>query len=621
MASERGTAGPLRILFSMRNTWYIRLFESVIRECARRGHRVHILAEQERAEVGRDWNAAAEALAAEYPGITFAWAPRQIDNDWIDLRLMIRLGIDHLRFQTDAYAHAPALVERARRRTPEAIVALADRPGWRTRPGRAAIAAALRLAEHAMPTDGSLAACIAEWKPDLMLITPLLTLGSEQQDVLRIGRRLGIPTALCVGSWDHLSSKALIRERPDRVLVWNETQKDEATTLHQIPASRVVVTGAQCFDQWFDRTPTLSRDEFCRKVGLDPSRPYVLYVCSALFEGSPSEAEFVVRWAEAVRASGDATLSSAGLLVRPHPKRGFEWDAVDATVPGMVLWPPRGAAPLDGPTKADYFDSMYHAAAVVGLNTSALIESGIVGRAVHTILLPEFYENQEGTLHFHYLLRGGLLRVTRDLAAHVAELAASVAQADPAVHHNRAFVEAFVRPRGLDVPATPGFVDAVESLARAGVAPTAEPWWVPRLRRALEPLAKRTSGTFAEQIARERRRRIEERERAERIERHEAMRAEQRSQRLAAREAQKQAKARAEQARREQVLQERAARRQARADEHERARADKLEAKQRARVEKERQERAAKSQRRRRRRIAAFGVRLRRLLGSPPARS
>ncbi len=97
-----------------------------------------------------------------------------------------------------------------------------------------------------------------------------------------------------------------------------------------------------------------------------------------------------------------------------------------------AIWPPRGAAPIDAATKADYFDSMYHSAATVGLNTSALIEAGIVGRAVHTMLLPEFYENQEGTLHFRYLLEGGLLRHARDLDTHVAQLAESLATADSA---------------------------------------------------------------------------------------------------------------------------------------------------------------------------------------------
>jgi hypothetical protein len=280
---------PLRVLFSMRNFWYVKLFESVIRELASRGHEVHILAERgAHNERARDWNDAAAALAEEHPTVTFAWAPHQVEDDWADLRVMIRLGLDHLRFLEPAYARAPMLGQRARRRTPQAIVALADLPVIGSKIGRRLMAGALRLAERAVPTGAALAECIEQHTADVILVTPMLTLGSEQIDVVRTARRLGVPTALCVGSWDHLSSKALIRQSPDRVFVWNETQKNEAVHLHHVPADRVVVTGAQCFDQWFDRRPTLDREAFCRRVGLDPSRRYVLYVCSALFEGSPN---------------------------------------------------------------------------------------------------------------------------------------------------------------------------------------------------------------------------------------------------------------------------------------------------------------------------------------------
>ena len=541
----------MRILFSTRNFWYTRLFEPVIRELAERGHEVHVLAERgERNLLSRDWNAAMARLASSHPNISFAWAPLRIETDWIDLRQMIRLGIDHLRFLEPAYALAPKLAERARVRTPELVVRLGDAPVLRTRLGRRLLKFVLRQAERAVPIDPDLAEYIEAQRADVILVTPLVALGSEQQDVVRIARRIGTPTALCVGSWDHLSSKALVRDQPDRMFVWNETQKQEAVALHRVPAERVIVTGAQCFDIWFGRTPTLDREAFCRKVGLDPARPFLLWVCSALFEGSPSEAEFVARWIRELRAIGKPRLRDAGILVRPHPKRKSEWDAVDLSgVENVALWPPRGAAPMDPPTQSDYFDSMYHAAVTAGLNTSALIEAGIVGRAVHTILLPEFYENQEGTLHFHYLLQQGLLQSARDMATHVAQLDASLAEADPAVHHNQAFVEGFVRPRGLDVAATPVFADFVESMTSLPILPRLDPIWGPALRWTLIPLARKTSGTFAEQISRERRRRDKRRRSEERRAALDAARAAQKAQVAEERRLRREAEARERQER------------------------------------------------------------------------
>ena len=55
-------------------------------------------------------------------------------------------------------------------------------------------------------------------------------------------------------SWDHLSSKALLHIPPDRTIVWNDVQKREAMEMHGIAADSIVVTGAQCYDQWFDKT-------------------------------------------------------------------------------------------------------------------------------------------------------------------------------------------------------------------------------------------------------------------------------------------------------------------------------------------------------------------------------
>ena len=85
------------------------------------------------------------------------------------------------------------------------------------------------------------------------------------------------------------------------------------------------------------------------------------------------------------------------------------------------MWPRGGANPVDQASKNDYFDSMYHSAAAVGINTSAQIESGIVGRPVFSVRVAEYAGTQEGTLHFHYLLNenGGLLHMAGSLDEHV----------------------------------------------------------------------------------------------------------------------------------------------------------------------------------------------------------
>ena len=89
----------------------------------------------------------------------------------------------------------------------------------------------------------------------------------------------------------------------------------------------------------------------------------------------------------------------------------------------------------------------------------------MVGKSVLTVLAPEFA--QETTLHFHYLLEenGGFLHVASSLEEHAAQLARVLDEDAADEGRRRRFVESFVRPHGLDRPATPIFADAVEELA------------------------------------------------------------------------------------------------------------------------------------------------------------
>jgi hypothetical protein len=252
------------------------------------------------------------------------------------------------------------------------------------------------------------------------------------------------------------------------VLVWNEVQRTEAIEMHGVPAGRVVVTGAQCYDQWWSRRPGRSREAFCERVGLRADTPFILYVCSSLFRDTADEPSFVLDWIHAVRSSTDPRLKDVGILIRPHPARLKEWQQSDVSAyRNLAFW---GSHPVDAEAKDDYFDSMYYSAAVVGLNTSAFLEASVVGKPVHTVLLPEISTtNQEGTIHFQYLLtvNGGLLRAARSLDEHMALLAESVGSDGRRDEKASRFAEAFVRPFGVDTPATPHFVAAIERVVEA----------------------------------------------------------------------------------------------------------------------------------------------------------
>jgi hypothetical protein len=455
----------LKILFAALHYGYFRNLESVVDELARRGHHLHLTAERpDSALGGRD---IVERLASGHDTVTFGMRPRR-ERAYFFLASKIRLSLDYLRYLRPEYARTPALRRRARVRTPRGLLYALRLPLLRASGGRRLIARLFDAIDHALPPSRDIERFVDQQRPNLVVITPLVgVVASSQLDLLRSVRARGIPSAVCVWSWDHLSSKAIIRDVPDRLFVWNDVQKREALEMHAVPPARVVVTGAQCFDRWFDREPSRDRAQFTRQVGLPNDRPFVLWVCSALFPDSPSEAEFVMRWAAHLRTSDHPALRDVGILIRPHPSRAREWDDVDwRSLPRVALW---GGNPVDDRSRADYFDSLYHSRAVVGLNTSAFIEAGIAQRPVLAILPPEFSGSQEGTLHFRYLIEGGLLTISRTLEEHEAQLA-TMLQAPPAavMQRQQEFIRAFVRPRGLDVSATRVMADALESLATEG---------------------------------------------------------------------------------------------------------------------------------------------------------
>jgi hypothetical protein len=453
----------VKILLTALHFANLRIFEPVIRELAERGHTV-VLAADERETFGG--HALVQALASEYPTVRWVWGPLAHEEPWFPVAQKVRFALDYVRFVHPRYADAPKLRLRNISRAPRVVRWLTSRPAAMLGL-HIPVQAALQWTEQQLPVSDRVKGFLQTESPDVLVLASLTVSRSSAMDQLKAARALGIPTVAAIQSWDHLSSKAPLHIAPDATLVWNEVQKQEAVDMHRLPAHSVVVTGAQCYDQCFRYQPSRSRDEFCASLGLDPARPFVLYVCSAMSPvPDPVEPHFVKEWVSAVRASDDPVLRAAGILIRPHPERMREWDGVTWDAISNVAL--HGGAPIAGDAKADYFDSLHYSAAVVGLCTSAFLEASILGQPVLTLQLPAYRIHQEGMVHFRYLLtvEGGLLETAHELSTHVRQLGAAIRGDAAHDERRRRFLAAFVRPYGLENAATPRFVDTVERVAR-----------------------------------------------------------------------------------------------------------------------------------------------------------
>ena len=464
----------MRILFHLPRTNVLRHFDSVVLRLAGDGHHVTL------ATPGRsnDWPLPARVQA--HPGITSRVCPAQREDEWKDAATDFRTLVDCGHYLESPFFEAEKLRNRAFRtlaqtltgerarhltaRCPSCGTKLVDGDVGRLRPGLGARAASrmqelAALVEKAIPSDRGYERFLREERPDVLLVSPLVRFGSEQADWVKSARALGIPVGFPVFSWDNLTTKGTVHVAPDRVFVWNDVQKREASEYCRIPPEHVVVTGAPRFDAFIDLCPSIDRAGYCEKFGFDPSAPVLVYLCSSEFVAG-YEVAFVERWIEGIR--NDSRLASCNVLIRPHPRSVRQWNDTDLTRFGRV------AVAMSRVLNADQslYDALHHSAGVVGLNTSAQIEAAILARPVFTLLAPGFEHGQQGTLHFQYLLKehDGFVEMARDLDEHLDHLADAVTGGVDSQGILRA-VERFIRPHGWRQPATPILADAICALA------------------------------------------------------------------------------------------------------------------------------------------------------------
>jgi hypothetical protein len=300
----------------------------------------------------------------------------------------------------------------------------------------------------------AVAALLERERPDLVIVTPGLFPISFDIEFVQEARRLGIATMVWVATWDNLSTKGVFHHTPDRLLVWNEAQREEAERLHAVAAGQVEVVGAAVFDDNFAGAGGLDgRAAWCARVGLDAARPYLLWAGSSPI-AVPDEPALVAGVARLVAA--EPSLRALQLLVRVHPKdrHGARWDQVWAL--GARACPDVGF-PSDEGRFATLQNSIAHSAGVLGLSTSLFLEAAILDRPSAVWLAPAA---GEGALfhrfgHFEHLRRFGLVDCLETQAELVAWLRARAGAHGAGNGDGRARQAAvrFLRPGGEGRPA------------------------------------------------------------------------------------------------------------------------------------------------------------------------
>jgi len=103
----------------------------------------------------------------------------------------------------------------------------------------------------------------------------------HERPLANLATSLGIKVVGIVNSWDNVYKG--IMTHVDKVLVWNEVNKNEMISMEAYPKSNVEIMGVHAFEPYFKKENLLSREAFSNQIGLDPDRPILVYASIGQF--------------------------------------------------------------------------------------------------------------------------------------------------------------------------------------------------------------------------------------------------------------------------------------------------------------------------------------------------
>lgn len=232
--------------------------------------------------------------------------------------------------------------------------------------------------------------------------------------VIQEAKRKGVKTLCLVHSWDNIGGyKGFLPTRPDLFGVWNELQKREAVDLHFYPEEDVMVVGPPNFDLYQKRETFIERNEFFKKMGLDPKKRLITVATASRIA---TKNDFILDiLLKAVKE--DNFIEPVQILCRVHPRDRKEdyQKYLDNTnlvmdFPGKYLqsigWNP------DKREMIHLANTLKHSDIIVNVASTITIEAAILDRPVinmgFSLTDPEEFEykikRRAWNMHFKYVL-------------------------------------------------------------------------------------------------------------------------------------------------------------------------------------------------------------------------
>ena len=154
-----------------------------------------------------------------------------------------------------------------------------------------------------------------KYKPVLLFAPNMFS--AEDCRLIKTAQRHGVQTLTTMKSWDVPTTRGFTRVRADRILTFNEINKAETIAIGDYSAEKVHVIGFPQFDMYARPETFVSREEFFKKIGADPSRKLVLFAAPGDFK-NPFTHEILSLLDDAI--SDGRITENIQILARFHPK-------------------------------------------------------------------------------------------------------------------------------------------------------------------------------------------------------------------------------------------------------------------------------------------------------------
>ncbi len=456
----------MKIIFVMRYTHHFHYFKSIVRALYERGHDATVFFTRNTRNPRNEdiFLEGVESSRGDIPKLEYDFI-KNTEGSWNELASLIHVILSYRRYlrvnnQSDYYRDRMTIYI-----------------PWYLKPfitwrvfwplvrsdffGRV-----LKFLESRIPYAPSVLEEIKKFNPEAIIVAPPNMSGtSVDSEYIRVAKHLKIPVAVPVISWDYLGTKGFIATQPDLLLVWNETQVKDAIEHHEIAIENIKIIGAPVFDNWFSHLKSsVSKEEFCRRHGLNSDFPIVTYLGSSR-NMAKDESWILDLMIKSLAGHVDPRIRNTQIIVRPHPHNYKIYQRLKQEFKPVFILPESGTLPNTESNLQFFYDTLsVSEVAIQGVNTSGVIDAMIAGVPTVTFLTDEYKTTQVDTTHFQQLLENKTTPFLKDPEEFAPVLLDLLNGKDEYKEKRQEFIRKFIRPRGLEISAGEWGVREVEKL-------------------------------------------------------------------------------------------------------------------------------------------------------------